>query len=296
MDLTGKTPWRYYDTGSSDAYTNMAMDEVLLKKMRRPDALPILRVYTWSMPSISVGYFQNVMDDFDLTLCKERGLPLVRRLPGGRAVFHDHELTYSMILPGSYPSLPRGLLDSYRYLSRGLLLGLRELGVEPELAALKDMKEGRRGRALKSPNCFASSSWYEMTAGGKKIVGSAQKRTPYGILQEGSILISTLRFRAFSELFRKRPDRMDSGGYREDEYPMTSLTEILRGDCPVDRVKQALLQGFINAYGIHFQKTRITREERRSAYELVDARYGRDSWNLYGKYKLLGEKPEQNRP
>jgi len=107
MDLTGKTPWRYYDTGSSDAYTNMAMDEVLLKKMRRPDALPILRVYTWSMPSISVGYFQNVMDDFDLTLCKERGLPLVRRLTGGRAVFHDHELTYSMILPGSYPSLPR---------------------------------------------------------------------------------------------------------------------------------------------------------------------------------------------
>ncbi len=294
MDLTGKTTWHYYDTGFSDAYTNMALDEVLLRKMLIPDAIPILRVYTWSRPSVSVGYFQNVMDDFNLTLCKERGWPLVRRLTGGRAVFHDHELTYSILLPRSYPPLPSGLLGSYRYLSQGLLLGLRELGVEPELVALKDTKRERRGSALKSPDCFDSPSWYEITIGGKKIVGSAQRRTPYGILQQGSILISIRRFREFHELFRSHPDKMGAGGPYAEGSNMTSLEELLRNECPVGRVKQALLQGFRDAYGIHFLETRISREGQHAAHDLVTARYGRSDWNLYRKFSQFGEKLKEN--
>lgn len=286
--------WTYLDTGSSDAYTNMAMDEVLLKKMLNPDALPILRVYTWSHPSISVGYFQNVTDDFDLTLCKGRGWPLVRRLTGGRAVFHDHELTYSILFPKSCPTLPDGLFESYRYLSQGFLLALRKLGVEPELVTLQDTKKDRPRPASKSPDCFASPSWYEIAARGRKIMGSAQRRTPYGILQQGSILISTRRFREFYELFlyasaHKHPCAMQPG-----DLGMTSLTEILGTELPINQVKKAILHGFKEAHGVHFVEKSITPEVQREAHELVEARYRRNSWNLYRKSAFFRENLEEN--
>lgn len=283
MNRPHSNTWTLIDTGPSDAYTNMALDEVFLKGLKAADAVPILRFYTWSQPSISVGYFQDVGQDFDLALCQERRWPVVRRLTGGRAVFHDHELTYSILLPLSDPGVPSGLLESYRYLSLGFLSGLRELGADAELVSRERMKSVREARALRSPDCFASLSWYEISVGGKKIAGSAQRRTPYGILQQGSILISRRRFQEYYEVLRRDLER-EGGRRRGSETPgMTSLVEILGRAIPLGRMKDAILKAFEETHQIRFVEKELGLDDRRRAHELVGARYGRNDWNFSRK-------------
>jgi lipoate-protein ligase A len=285
-----RNTWSLIDTGPSDAYTNMAIDEVLLERMRSDEALPILRFYTWSRPAISVGYFQNVIDDFDLRLCQKRGWALVRRLTGGRAVFHDHELTYSILVPPSFTDWSGDILSSYRYFSQGLLLGLRKLGADAELVSLHGSKKSRRSEASRSPDCFASPSWYEISVDGKKIVGSAQRRMPYGILQQGSIMISTRRFQEFREVFRQSSDKMGREENRHGKPGITSLTEVLDQEIAPGQLKQAIIEGFEKAQEVRFIESGLSRNEQKKAEILISARYGNDDWNLRRKPSVLKEK------
>jgi lipoate-protein ligase A len=86
---------------------NMARDEALLA-----EGTPALRFYRWSPPCVSLGYFQNAAADIDLDYLTREGIDLVRRPTGGRAVLHEHELTYAVVLPESL--LPAGVVPSYR--------------------------------------------------------------------------------------------------------------------------------------------------------------------------------------
>ncbi len=268
------------DTGASDAGFNMAVDEMLLHGMRAPHARPVLRFYAWSVPAITVGYFQDVLRDFHFDECQKRGWDVVRRLTGGRAVFHDDELTYSVILPDSAPAAAGGVLESYRSLSRGLLQGLRDIGVNAELVSFHGRRGTARGTGSGSPNCFASASWYEIKVGNRKLVGSAQRRLRYGILQQGSILISTRRFHEFHEVFRKSSDKRT--GKRPVSHPaMTSLTEVLNRPVDLDLLKLALLKGFQSTQGVRFEPRALDDEDLRGVRRFQIARYQRKEWNLY---------------
>ena len=60
---------------------------------------PIIRFYGWNPPTLSIGYFQKVNKEIDLDRVKNQGIGFVRRPTGGRGVLHEHELTYSVIVP-----------------------------------------------------------------------------------------------------------------------------------------------------------------------------------------------------
>jgi lipoate-protein ligase A len=218
--------------------------------------------------------------DFDLSLCESRGWPLVRRLTGGRAVFHDHELTYSLFLPVACCPAGPGVLESYRYISQGLLLALRHLGVRAELVSPKRNRKPRGRPGVGSPDCFASPSWYEVAVEGRKIVGSAQRRLPEGILQQGSILISTRRFGEFYGVLRKKGTPAGEG---EPGEGMTSLEEALGQTPSLEQVRSAVLQGFSEAHRISFRETEVTDNDKREAEALVRLRYGTSEWNLCRK-------------
>src|SRR5205823_2859721 len=114
-----------------------------------------------------------------------RGVDIVRRPTGGRAILHDRELTYSLTLPASLLGEERAILPSYCRISRALQSGLRQLGVSttlaPESAALLVGDHG--------PVCFDRASAHEILLNGRKLVGSAQVRKGSALLQHGSILI-----------------------------------------------------------------------------------------------------------
>src|SRR5437764_185821 len=117
--------WILFRNITFDAYRNMAIDETLLEStLSREITIPVLRFYTWTCPSISIGRNQDIRKDIELARCEQDGIPVVRRPTGGRAVFHDHELTYCIVLPSNYPLAMNGIQDSYCTISKAFISGL----------------------------------------------------------------------------------------------------------------------------------------------------------------------------
>jgi lipoate-protein ligase A len=157
----------------------MAMDEAILIGLRENRSHPVLRIYKWDPPTISIGLFQSAADiDFDK--CKNDGIGIVRRPTGGRAVLHDEELTYSILFTAN-DYKPFRKRDIYLFVAGCLVDSLRLLGIECKIA------EKSRGD-LRSANCFASPAQFEIeTLGQGKLIGSAQVIKDGVALQHGTI-------------------------------------------------------------------------------------------------------------
>ncbi len=253
--------------GFKQAADNMAVDEAMLLCHRRGLVPPTLRFYGWCPPAVSIGYSQRLREEVDLEACRRLGIGWVRRPTGGRAVLHDQEVTYSVVI--SQELLPGSVLETYRWLAGGLLAGLRELGIRAEMA------EGNRGKAL-SGACFDAPSSCEVVVGGRKLVGSAQTRQQGTILQHGSILIRFDPGKLASVL------RLEAGaGERVAaalEKKVTSLEELGR---PVgfEEVARAVAEGFRKELGIELQPDGLSREEEELAAELEGKKYRHEGWN-----------------
>ncbi len=156
---------------------NMNRDRELLERAITLGGRPILRFYRFMEPTITIGYHQK------MSTMKETGdIPIVRRPTGGRAIYHDQELTYSVVIPKGHPITSMSITQSYGLISSALLYGLNLLGIDAEFLP------GEIGY-MRSASCFASSSKYEIaTKEGRKFIGSAQKRKQGALLQQGSIL------------------------------------------------------------------------------------------------------------
>ncbi len=181
-------------TGRGDAFFNMAMDEVIARSVIEDNRIPTLRFYLWDRPSLSIGYFQNLRG-FNLEYIIKNNIPVVRRPTGGRAILHDRELTYSFSTRLERVFRDKGIFESYRIISDCILRALKNLGIP---AVMSERKKGNG--VMRNPLCFMSISFGEITVGGKKIVGSAQKRYRDGFLQQGSIPFKINEM--FKDLFR----------------------------------------------------------------------------------------------
>jgi lipoyl(octanoyl) transferase len=175
-----KATWRLLLTPAADGAQNMALDEALMSRARETGEFT-LRVYSWSTPTLSFGRNQSARRLYDLDRIRSRGLRVVRRPTGGRAILHHREITYSVTAPTSDAG---DLRQSYDRINRVLVAGLERLGVRTEIATPTERA------ALPGPSpCFDAPSAGELVLNGKKLAGSAQWRTDGALLQHGSILI-----------------------------------------------------------------------------------------------------------
>jgi lipoate-protein ligase A len=171
--------WRLFLTEPASGPANMALDEALMARARSTGEW-VFRVYSWSVPTLSLGRNQNGRVAYDPATLAGAGFAVVRRPTGGRAVLHDREVTYSV----TAPALDAGALrESYQRINRLLVDGLRSLGLAAEIATTE-----RAPRPDLSP-CFDKPSPGELMAGGEKLAGSAQWRERGALLQHGSILV-----------------------------------------------------------------------------------------------------------
>lgn len=175
--------WRFYVDDVVTPRTgarNMAVDHALLEQVRT-DGVPSLRLYAWRPACLSFGRHQLARGIYDPGVAAELGIDMVRRPTGGLAVLHDCEITYSFTAPGAALGGPRG---TYLAINRALVAGLRRLGVSAELSG-----GGRRSPFGTLHPCFAEPAAGEVVAGGRKLVGSAQRCEQRMLLQHGSILL-----------------------------------------------------------------------------------------------------------
>lgn len=167
--------------------TNMAHDEAILRAVERSDAPPTLRFYAWSPATISLGYFQPYAD-YEALPPPAGDLAVVRRQTGGGAILHDLELTYSLTLRLDHPLLgqagPTGLYDHVHDVFAELL---SSHGVPVTRGPARPSGCSHRGPFF----CFERHSRFDLLADGRKIMGSAQRRTRAAILQHGSLILDS---------------------------------------------------------------------------------------------------------
>jgi lipoate-protein ligase A len=231
--------WRYIDSGPASGAENMAIDEELLDHAARVGGPPVLRFYTWDPPAVSLGRFQEEATAVNRDACRHRGIDVVRRVTGGRAVLHYRELTYSIISRADNDRFPTDVIGTYKVIAAGLLAGLRNLGIPAEMAARSARHSDRLARARKDPACFSTPSLYELLVHGRKIIGSAQRRIPGAFLQHGSILL---------EYDGKMEGAVIPGGGLA--HAVTSVREVLGRAVPIDEIKHCILKGFAEALHI----------------------------------------------
>ena len=160
-----QAPWRFLDTGYADPFYNMAVDEAIAI-VGREGWPPTVRVYAWRPAAISIGYSQRVHNTISLEKCARRGIPLVRRLTGGRAVFHDQEVTYSVIAKRGYFQSSGSVLETYKRIGQGLIASLERLGIQAFLRRV-GFSDAEHGGTHAPVPCFTSSGRYEVTIGSR---------------------------------------------------------------------------------------------------------------------------------
>ena len=172
--------WKLLHTAPLSGADNMAVDEALMERARQTGQA-VFRVYTWAQPTLSLGRNQTAAGIYSPARARDHGIAIVRRLTGGRALLHHHEVTYSVTAP---LATDLSLRESYARINRLLVAGLRRLGVAVEIAAPQQRAVGPTAAP-----CFERPATGELVIDGKKLAGSAQWRDDGVLLQHGSILI-----------------------------------------------------------------------------------------------------------
>ncbi len=168
------------DTDARAGADNMALDWTLLRAAQ--DGIASLRLYRWSPPCLSFGRNEPATSRYDRDRIAALGLDTVRRPTGGRAVWHEHEVTYAVSAPSA---LFGSLHEAYISIHGMLATALQRLGVPAKLAPRSHHRSVGPGGGA----CFAQPVGGEIVVGGRKLVGSAQVREGEALLQHGSILL-----------------------------------------------------------------------------------------------------------
>ncbi len=197
---------------------HMAVDTALLTIA----ASTTLRLYAWTPPALSLGWFQDVGD---VSAYRSAGYDVVRRPTGGGAVIHHHEVTYAFVVSADHPGLV-GLSteESYAVIHAPVIAALSSLGADVVApTSAPPPSGGPDGPRL----CFDRTASVDLVHGGKKVVGSAQRRLGRRIMQHGSIILRTNSFQ-----------------------PSTgSLEDVLGTSVDPERVATAVEAAFLDAFG-----------------------------------------------
>lgn len=173
------------------ARENMRRDAALLDRLETGPggAEAVLRIYGFAPPGITLGLSQRPERVLDLDACRRDDVEWAVRPTGGRAIYHDEEWTYALAARIDDPEWGGGLHEAYGRASGLLVDALGRLGIRARLAAGERRAAPERGAAGGPAPCFASTARHEIVLGGRKLVGSAQRRGRHALLQQGSILL-----------------------------------------------------------------------------------------------------------
>jgi len=258
--------WRLIVDAPARGAWNMAVDEALAEAVDAGASPPVLRLYRWAPPCLSLGFAQPY-GAADAAFCADHGIDVVRRPTGGRAVLHHLELTYSVCAPLGRGPFSRDLQAAYQAICRALVAGLRRLGVAADLSGAPENGMIKPTQAIP---CFIGPAAGEVVAGGRKLVGSAMRRVGDAILQHGSILEGW-------------DGALQAGclGLRDDRElrpAVTTLADLL-GEVPARAaLADAIAAGFSDAFVISFTTSLLAGTERARAEALERERHAHERW------------------
>ena len=255
--------------GERDGAWNLAVDEALVESAREAaDAPPVLRLYGFRPPALSLGRSQPAFGARASAYRREQGIDLVRRPTGGGAVLHDCERTYAVVGRLHQPPFAWGVSETYERIAAALCAGLETLGV----AARPVEREAATGGRTRGPDCFTSAATHEIAVSGLKLVGSAQLRRGPAFLQHGSILIRADAERAARAM-----------GASLGPETRTDLSRALGRAPSTAEIDRALCQAFGRLFEATLEPGELGPAELARATRLRAAKYLSAAWTLEGR-------------
>jgi lipoate-protein ligase A len=243
---------------------NMAVDEFLFRSLG-DDPQTYIRFYTWERPTASLGYSQNIRKVVDVEYCKKNGIDIVRRMTGGKLVLHHKEVTYSLCSSDSQ-RFTSTLMDSYRLISEALMRGFMKMGLKPLLADAPPDSYVRGNLP-----CFSYPARDEIEVQGKKIVGSAQKRTGSKFIQHGSIPLEE------DERLLKSVSALERS---ENKVRMISLSQALGKKVLFDWAVKHLLSGISEFFRVSLTPKIFNTGEKELISRIQEERYSSHDWTF----------------
>ncbi len=242
----------------------MALDSAIVRSVDAGESPPTFRLFTWDHPSITIGYAQRVSEVIDLALCERDGVTVARRPTGGRAVFHDRELAFSVVGFIDDALFGTSLADTFRFMGTVVGRACGSIGLDVSLGG-GNVEPSQRFGLGKAP-CFLSSSRHEVAWRGKKIAGIAQRRYSSVFLQQGSILTGG----GYERILRYLPGTED---HQELESALRSraadLGSALGGEVKIASLAHGLYLSFAEASGTGLVRGTVTEHELREAERVM---------------------------
>jgi len=238
---------------------NMGIDESVATGLAEGSSPPTLRFYRWSPPCVSIGYFEDIERSVDLEAAEKAGVDVLRRVTAGGSVFHNAELTYSIVLPLGSPLAPLDILESYSRVCSGLVAGLVRLGVDASFAPVNDIE-----------------------AGGKKLSGNAQTRKRGILLQHGTVLLG-LDLPLMFSLLKVPDEKLRRKLIAKAEDRITCLDSLLGREVGFEETASAMKAGFAEAFrtfGVEIEEGSLSEGELSAAEALAREKYSSRAWNF----------------
>ncbi|MCP4177634.1 MAG: lipoate--protein ligase family protein [bacterium] len=184
---TDKENWFLWQDKAWSPAMNMAIDESLLQVIQEKN-IPLLRIYDWNRTAMSIGYVQK----YDAVI--KKGYDLVRRPTGGGVVFHDVDLTYTVIIPKGHKIERANREESYYIIHKIVIDALAKMKMESNLVDKTNAPKDRSSmQCFVAPVKFDVSIKDSKTGVDSKVAGAAQRRTKHGILHQGSIVLDDIK-------------------------------------------------------------------------------------------------------
>jgi lipoate---protein ligase len=234
---------RILETWYNSGPWNMALDEVLMNNANYD--IPILRLYGWQPPAVSIGYFQSMDEEVDVKTCKQMGIDVVRRITGGGAVLHESELTYSFITK----IYPKNIMESYNLICDPVVMCINKLGFNAKFAPLNDI-----------------------TVDNKKVSGNAQTRKKNILLQHGTILLDVNVEKMFSVL--KIPSEKI-----KDKMINDVKARVMGLNKTFEQVAYNLKKSFGEKFRAEIIIDDLSIKETENTKKLASEKYASDPWN-----------------
>lgn len=271
--------WRVIVSSDTDPYMNMAVDEALLQTYSYNKQMPVLRFYRWNQPAVSIGIAQKPMEALNLPSIRTHNVPFVRRMTGGEGVYHDEEITYSLVCAKNDLALPESVRKSFRVITDFILDTYRSFGLKPYYAG--DTKEYAHGEAASF--CYSTKEHFDVMVNGKKIGGNAQKRKGDIIFQHGTIPLR-LNYPAIKRCFQ--------GELGDIENNITSLSKACGKDIGFDAGVKQLKSSFAKAFSIRVMDSLLSDHEMDLAHTLLQEKYNTEDWNYFRRTRIMKKDEE----
>jgi lipoate-protein ligase A len=246
---------RLVDTDLARPQLTAAIDEALLLSRMAGRSEDTVHLYRRRPPSVSIGYFQSAAQVADLGACRADGIPVVRRISAGGAIYTDErQLVYAL---SHDPPRPLRAQEGLDLACDAIVRTLARLGVE-----------NARRQGIN-----------DVVVGTLKVSGSAQAIRRGVHLVHGTVLVDVDRS-AMVRYLRPGQREGPDGVRTTPGARVTTLAQVLGAPPPIDTVKAILAEELATGMGGVVEPGGLEAWERAETARLEEERYANDEWNL----------------